>query len=394
MPNTDKMKWPYPDKDTDPWFEKFASMTEAMDASGYAAREDRNIIFGGGGNVTWDAGSSTLSWASDIVAFSMIAGFKLSIPAGSIFLTDSNVLYADLVRSPVDNSAIGIVSASSSPNTNNSIALAIRSGSTVYWRWGSKIESGETLNMFGVPGTGVSSDFYERSATFGVPIGNSIDEATLGRILVPGTLLGLSAEITLPVAAGTVTVNVKVNGVVKLSVALSALDPSVKQTVVAPGLHPLVPADQISVEVIGASYLNVGSLPAGLTVNAVIGAGIQLPIAGLPDSSVTGKGITRLSVAPAIPTIPIAVGDNDTRVSQNRRILYTVAQPANGSNFNVTFSPSMPSTSYIVTYCLGTVAAHVTLNIPVGGRSISQFNVVTNTALQNGETIYFHVVQI
>jgi len=38
-------------------------------------------------------------------------------------------------------------------------------------------------------------------------------------------------------------------------------------------------------------------------------------IAGAPDASATVKGITKLSTAPVSPTIPIAVGDNDNRVS-------------------------------------------------------------------------------
>ena len=92
MPNTEQMIWPFPDKDSDPWFEAFSSMVTAMDASGYAAREDRNIIFGGGGDVTWDAGTSTLSWVAPIVAYTMISGFRLSVPAGFIIVTDTQVI--------------------------------------------------------------------------------------------------------------------------------------------------------------------------------------------------------------------------------------------------------------------------------------------------------------
>jgi len=40
----------------------------------------------------------------------------------------------------------------------------------------------------------------------------------------------------------------------------------------------------------------------------------ELAIAGSPDASTSVKGISRLSTAPASPTIPIAVGDNDPRV--------------------------------------------------------------------------------
>lgn len=39
-----------------------------------------------------------------------------------------------------------------------------------------------------------------------------------------------------------------------------------------------------------------------------------LAIAGAPDSATTVKGIGRVSVAPVSPTIPIFVGDNDTRM--------------------------------------------------------------------------------
>lgn len=40
----------------------------------------------------------------------------------------------------------------------------------------------------------------------------------------------------------------------------------------------------------------------------------SIAVAGAPDASTSTKGITKLSTAPASPTIPIAVGDNDTRV--------------------------------------------------------------------------------
>jgi hypothetical protein len=274
------------------------------------------------------------------------------------------------------------------------MAIAVRVGSTIYWRWGSKIESGETLNLFGVPGSAAFGDVYERAATFGVPIGASSDEATLGRIVVQGALIGLSAEIVLPVTAGTVTVTAKVNGVVKLSVQLSTVDPSVKQISVSPALHAITPADQITVEVIGVGYNNTGSISSGLTVNVVLSSGVSLPIGGIPDAAVGTKGVTRLSVAPVAAVTPIAVGDNDPRVSVNRRFIYAIVQPADGSNFNVPIPTAMPTSAYIVTYSLGTVSSHVTISIPTAGRTTTQFNVITSAALLNGETIYFHVVEI
>lgn len=391
MPNTSKMLWPFPNKDSDPWFEQFETMVTAMDSSGYAAREDRNIIFGGGGDVTWDAGTGNLTWADPIVAYSMIAGFKLSIPAGFINIPDTKVLYINLTRHPIVNASLAVTAANTVPNTNDAMALAVRVGDTIYWRWGSKIETGETLNLFGVPGTGAESDIYERDATFGITLGSSSDEATLGRVVVQGSLIGVSAEITEPVTAGTVDVNVKVNGVVKLTVQLSTSDPTLKLTSVAPGVHPIASGDQVSVEVVGTSYANAGSLPAGLTVNVVLTSGISLPPAGLPDASGSVKGITRLSLDPVTPTAPIAVGDNDPRITENRRIIRTIVQPTDGSDFTVVISPAMSTINYIVTHTLATVVGHVTVNVPLAGRLTTQFNVKTSTALLNGESIFFRV---
>jgi hypothetical protein len=388
------MLWPFPNKDSDPWFEAFESMVTAMDSSGYAAREDRNIIFGGGGDVTWDAGTGTLTWADPIVAYSMISGFKLSIPAGFIIVPDNQVIYANLTRHPQINASLAVATASTVPNTDAAMILAVRVGNTIYWRWGSKIETGETLNLFGVPGSGGASDIYERAATFGVPIGASNDEATLGRIVVQGSLVGLSAEITLPVTAGTVTINAKVNGVTKLTVVLSTTDPTFKQTSVSPILYPVTPTDQISVEVVGVGHTNASVLQSGLTVNVILAAGLQLPPAGVPDASVGTKGVTKLSVEPVVATSPIAVGDNDPRISDNRRIIRTIVQPADGSDFNVTISPVMASANYIVIHTLATVASHVTVSVPLAGRLTTQFNVKTSAALLNGESIYFHVVGI
>jgi len=393
VPNSDKMLWPYPNKDTDPWFDIFESMVTAMDSSGYSAREDRSIIWSGGGDVTWDAGSNTLTWPLPFVAFSMIAGFKLTIPAGSVTIADGEVLYVTLTRSPTTNVSIGVVPATSVPNTNEAMAVAVRTGTTVYFRWGSKIETGETLNLFAVSGGG-NSDVYEREATFGVPLGSSTDEATLGRIIVFGSVVGLSAELTRPVTTGTVTVNLKVNGITKMTVQLSLTNTTFIQATAAPGVVPIASGDQVSIQVVASSYSNADSLDSGLTVNVLIGSGITIPPSGIPDASDSTEGITRLSVAPVLPSSPIAVGNNDPRLSENRRIVYTVTQPADGTDFFVTITPTMSSPNYIVLHTLATVSVHVTVSVPLAGRAVGQFNVKTNAALGNGDTIYFHVVGI
>lgn len=58
-------------------------------------------------------------------------------------------------------------------------------------------------------------------------------------------------------------------------------------------------------------------------------------IAGAPDSSTTTKGVTKMSVAPASATSPIAVGDNDPRVptqNENDALVGTSGTAVSSSN--------------------------------------------------------------
>jgi hypothetical protein len=388
------MLWPFPNKDSDPWFDEFESMVTFMDSSGYAAREDRNIIFSGGGDVSWDAGSSTLTWDDDFIVLSLIAGYKLTIPAGSTTVADGQIIYANVTRAPTQNATLGVGLVSNVPNTDSAMAIAVRIGTEIYWRWGVKLIDGETANLFGALASNAIGDVYERAATFGVPIGASSDEATVGRAIYPGSIVALSAELTIAMTAGTITINVKVNGTTQFTLTLTSSDPPYKQVTFAPGVYPIGTTDQISIEVIGAAHNNAPVLPAGLTLNIALASGLIMPATAIPDASTATKGLTRLSVAPVLASQPIAVGDNDTRISVNRRFIRTIVQPADGSDFNVTISPPMPNTNYIVTHTLGTVAAHVTVSVPTASRTTSQFNVKTSAAMANGETIYFHVVEI
>jgi hypothetical protein len=148
MPNTSKMIWPFPAKDSDPWYEGFASMVAAMDASGYASREDRNILLSEGGSVSFTASSGLLSWAGAIVLLSPIAPFKLTIPAGSVTLLDGQRLYVNVTRSPATNVSLAAMVADGIPNTNDAMLIAVRSGSDVYFRNGSRISDGESKTLF------------------------------------------------------------------------------------------------------------------------------------------------------------------------------------------------------------------------------------------------------
>ena len=161
MPNSSRMQWPYPAKDSDPWFAKFDSMVAAIDSSGYAHREDRSIRLTGGGTASFDATTGQVNWTEVIEILSPIAGFKVTIPVPTTtpVLEDGEVLYVNLPRSPSQNVTVSHSVGSQLPNTDSAVALIVRSGLAVYWANGAKVADGEAKSLFG--GTAAGTQFLE-----------------------------------------------------------------------------------------------------------------------------------------------------------------------------------------------------------------------------------------
>lgn len=147
MPNTDRMNWPYPSENQDPWWEAFKSLMQGQDASGYAAREDRHIILFGGGTMTFTAATGLLTWASEINILAAISGFKWYIPIGSISLSDGDAAYVDLSRYPTTNTSLAVAKATQVPNTDSALIICIRIGDRVFFRNGRSIDSGSSFAL-------------------------------------------------------------------------------------------------------------------------------------------------------------------------------------------------------------------------------------------------------
>lgn len=154
MTSTSKMLWPYPSKDLDPWFDGFESMVGAMDASGYASREDRNILISEGGNVAFTASTGLLSWSAAIVFLSTISGYKLTLGAASVNLLDGECLYVNATRSPTGNVSLSPLVAGTVPNTDSAMLLAVRNGTSVYFKNGSQVSDGQSKSLFSSGGGG------------------------------------------------------------------------------------------------------------------------------------------------------------------------------------------------------------------------------------------------
>ncbi|KKN38767.1 hypothetical protein LCGC14_0750300 [marine sediment metagenome] len=112
---------------------------------------------------------------------------------------------------------------------------------------------------------------YTRGHKETIAVGSATTETSLGIVAFPGSVLAVSALLGEAVTAGSVTVNVKVAGIVVLSIVLDLTNPLKLSSPQAFGVDTFAVDDEIAVEVITAGYDNAGSIPSGLTVNVYLG---------------------------------------------------------------------------------------------------------------------------
>jgi hypothetical protein len=172
------MGWPYPSENQDPWFDALEQMIAATDVSAYASREDRNTICFGGGTVSFNTASNpNLTWSAPISLLSPVTGFLWTILAGSANLADGQVLYADLVRAPTSNQVVTTYTANQVANSDTAYLLAIRIGSTVFFRT-SSLASGSTQTGFYSSGGGAVDPRWLAYDISGEVVGSPVGSQT------------------------------------------------------------------------------------------------------------------------------------------------------------------------------------------------------------------------
>jgi len=142
------MTFPYPSENQDPWFTAFEDFVNALDASGYAAREDRQLIPSGGGQFTLDATGDSLTWDATLEILSPISGFRIDVPAATVTMEDGDALYVELVRSPTTNVVSAGVVATQVPSSDTAYVIGIRRGAVVYFRHGVCLPDGVAREIF------------------------------------------------------------------------------------------------------------------------------------------------------------------------------------------------------------------------------------------------------
>jgi len=142
MPDSPRMEWPIPTENQNPWYEAFVALVAAQDSSVYASREDRHIIMLGGGTVSWTV--PTLTWTAPINLAAPVTGFLWQVAAGAVTIEDGQVLYATLVRGPTSNVTVSVSVANTVPSSDQALVLAIRVGTSIYFRSGLTLASGSS----------------------------------------------------------------------------------------------------------------------------------------------------------------------------------------------------------------------------------------------------------
>lgn len=148
MPTTPKNQWPTPNEHEDPFFESFQALVEAQDSSVFAAKENTETVLSGGGVVSWDAGSGELTWAATIEIPATMAGFLWQLPAGDATIPDGSVLYVSLTHPPVSNVTLAAAVGSQLPVGDPYFLIAIRRGTSVYFRNGAVLKDGQSVALF------------------------------------------------------------------------------------------------------------------------------------------------------------------------------------------------------------------------------------------------------
>jgi len=159
---TDNLSLKKPDKSQVDWDDELAFNWDTLDASIHANRVDRNVAVTGGGNLSWNASTGSLTFTADIIVETPVSVYKHIIPVSqsplSMVLAGSSI-YLDVDRNPSSDVTRTIGSGLSSnvprgsiPLDDVSLALVVRGeDGSIYWANGFSMADGINNASFGAP---------------------------------------------------------------------------------------------------------------------------------------------------------------------------------------------------------------------------------------------------
>jgi len=134
---------------------QYGQQSEVTAVRGYQ-RENKNIRMIGGGDISWDSATNTLTWSQTIyLTFPSAGGTNRIIGPSSVVVSPDSVWFATLARSPAGVSTLstGVGALSGGvPADDNSLALAIHNSvdGRIYLMDGTALSDSETVKLGGV----------------------------------------------------------------------------------------------------------------------------------------------------------------------------------------------------------------------------------------------------
>lgn len=159
--------FPFPSNLEQPFFQSAKGFSLAVDAGIWANAENGNLTYNGGGLVSWNAPSSTLSWTMPIYLTPFTSAFQARAviagpptPGGNVELNDGEVAFFTMPRLMTADTLVtlSIGTRIYQPNGTRMHDLrlfAARVGDTVLFSNGKSLKDGESAVLFG-GGTGTT----------------------------------------------------------------------------------------------------------------------------------------------------------------------------------------------------------------------------------------------
>jgi len=95
---TSFLNLPVPSPNEEPYQDSMDAFFANMDINLFSAVTDRNILMTGGGTITFNFSTETLTWTQPILITNFVTGFFWALQPGSAVIRDGEFLYVTLVR--------------------------------------------------------------------------------------------------------------------------------------------------------------------------------------------------------------------------------------------------------------------------------------------------------
>jgi hypothetical protein len=163
MPQTPKIRHPYPDENRRDWFEQFEAFANSLDASDFASRDDRNIavvLTGVLSFVSAGSGVGNVVWDAPIDFYHGTSGYRGSVPSNitpGINLEDGDAVYVNVARGPTGPYVLTTVkTVAALPANEQAVLLFCRLGDFLWVRHNGIVRLGGSIgNVSGLVITSV-----------------------------------------------------------------------------------------------------------------------------------------------------------------------------------------------------------------------------------------------